>query len=93
MSPQDCKSAELVASLSGYAISPLKLNEIGTSPTRKKPITAQQIMSARILAKFMTPIKTPNDTSDRKYQITVMSLYFLYLFEAHKVTFQINHII
>ena len=43
ISPEDCSKAELVASLSGYAISPLKLNEIGTNPTRKKPITEPRI--------------------------------------------------
>ena len=46
------------------------------------PETAQQIISATILPKLMIPIKRPNDINERQYQMTVMSLNFLYLRKA-----------
>ena len=46
------------------------------------PVTAQQTISAMILPKLMIPIKRPNDINERQYQMTVMSLNFLYLKKA-----------
>ena len=75
-SSHDINRAKLIASLSGYAFSSLKLNDIGSYLIRNKPNKAQHIISAIILKNLIISMNSANDISDKDDQIIAISLYF-----------------